>query len=110
MKRYPAPPIDPMIIERARELKEAGASQEEVFMAMRQDGLWVGQSIKVAAEIYGWSLTEAKMTVHYSDTWADCLQTNAKLHDAAFAAAKELGFEEVGSGVNGEKVALQEAS
>jgi hypothetical protein len=41
------------------------------------------------------SHSDAKLAVHYSQTWADCRESNDALHDAAFAAAKEFGFEEV---------------
>jgi hypothetical protein len=62
---------------------------------MRQLGLFMGESVKLTHGLYGVSRGEAKLAVHYSQTWADCRESSERLHDAAFAAAKELGFEEV---------------
>jgi hypothetical protein len=94
MKSYPAPPIPAETVEAMTRLIGSGASREEVFAAMRRSGLFMGQSIQLAARLYGMSLRDAKIAVHYSSTWADCRTGAEALHEAAFQAAKELGFEE----------------
>jgi hypothetical protein len=110
MKSYPAPPIPPEIVEQVRRSIAAGKTHEEVFTEMRQLGLFMGQSIKLTHELYGMPHGDAKMAVHYSDTWADCREANDVLHNAAFAAAKELGFEEVNADATlNERPVLQSA-
>ena len=61
---------------------------------MRAAGLSMVPSIKLLASFYGLSLRDAKIAVHFSETWADCRESHEALHEAAFEAARELGFEE----------------
>jgi hypothetical protein len=111
IQHYPAPPTDPDIVERIRIRVAEGASQVEVIEEMRREGLSIIPSIKLIRQFFGLSANDAKIAVHYSETWSDCRKANDALHDAAFQAAKELGFEEVDrSGAGGMKTALQEAS
>jgi hypothetical protein len=111
MKSYPAPPIPDYLVAEFRSLAEAGATQQELIAKMRFAGLSIVPSIKMVSLFYGIPTNEAKWIVHFSDTWADCLQANERLHDAAFAAAKELGFEEVVGETSGadERSTLQTA-
>ena len=95
MKSLPVPPIPPEIVEKIRQSIEVGHTQEEVFAEMRQLGLFMGYSIKLAHQLYGMSFGEAKMALHYSDTWADCRESNEAMHEMAYQAAKQIGFEEV---------------
>jgi hypothetical protein len=95
MKSLPVPPIPPEIVEKVRQAIDSGKSQEEVFALMRQLGLFMGYSIKLTRELYGISPGEAKLALHYSDTWADCRESNEALHEVAYQAAKQIGFEEV---------------
>jgi len=95
MKSYPAPQTPPEIVEKIRRSIEAGHPQEQVFAEMRQLGLFMTDSIKLTCKLYGMSPTDAKVAVHYSQTWADCRESNEALHEAAYQAAKELGFEDI---------------
>ena len=112
MKRLPVPPIPAETIEKIRLSIEAGSPQEAVFTQMRQLGLFMTDSIKLTHQLYGMSPTQAKIAVHYSDTWADCRESNDALHEAAFQAAKQLLFEESSGdqSPNQETTQLQNAS
>jgi hypothetical protein len=95
MKSYPAPPIPEATIAAMQLLVDAGTAQTELIGAMRDAGLSIIPSIKLLVRFYGLSFGEAKAAVHFSETWADCRKNNDALHEAAFQAAKQLGFEEV---------------
>jgi len=95
MKSYPAPPIHEATIAAMQRLVDAETTQTELIGAMRDAGLSIIPSIRLLVRFYGVSWSEAKASVHLSETWADCRKSNDALHEAAFAAAKELGFEEV---------------
>lgn len=95
MTRLPVPPIAPEIVDKIRQSIQTGKPREEVFAEMRQSGLFIGYSIKLTQELYGIPLGEAKRAVHFSETWADCLESNNATHEAAFEAARQFGFEEV---------------
>jgi hypothetical protein len=76
-------------------LVDLQATQTELIGAMRDAGLSIIPSIRLLVRFYGLSWSEAKAAVHLSETWADRRKSNDALHEAAFAAAKEFGFEEV---------------
>jgi hypothetical protein len=95
MKSYPAPPIPEATIAAMQQLVAEGATQVELIGAMRNAGLSIIPSIKLLVRFYGLSTTDAKVAVHFSETWADCRESNEALHEAAFEAARQLGFEEV---------------
>jgi hypothetical protein len=94
MKSYPAPPIPEATVAAMQQIVDAGASQTELIAAMRDAGISIVPSIKLLARFYGLSSSDAKSAVHFSETWADCRESNDALHDAAEIAAKELGFKE----------------
>ena len=72
---------------------------------MRAAGLHIGYRIRLTSQLYAIPFNEAKMIVHFSDAWADMRQQHDALHEMAFEAAKQAGFEEVE-----ENVALRSAS
>jgi len=94
MKSYPAPPIPEATITAMQRLVDAGNTKAELIGAMRDAGLSIIPSIKLLVRFYGLPFGEAKAAVHFSETWADCRKSNDALHEAAFQAANELGFEE----------------
>jgi len=94
MKSYPAPPIPEPTIAAMRQLVDAGATQSELIVAMREAGLSIIPSIKLLIRFYGLSPSEAKSAVHLSETWADCRESNDALHESALQAAKQAGFEQ----------------
>jgi hypothetical protein len=102
MKNYQAPPIPEATIAAMQCLVSAGVTQAELIAAMRGAGLSIIPSIKLLARLYSLSPGDAKDAVHSSDTWADCMQSNEALHDVAFAAANQTGFEEAASQVREE--------
>jgi hypothetical protein len=85
----PVPPISQLIIDEMESLVKSGAGQQQVITAMRAAGLHIGYCIKLFAQLYGVSLGEAKMVVHYSDAWASMRGEYDAFHEAAFEAAKE---------------------
>ncbi len=87
----------------------SNVAQQEVITAMRAAGLHIGYCIKLFAQLYGVSLGEAKMVVHYSDAWASMRGEYDAFHDAAFEGAKE-GAKLDGWEVVEEGVALRNAS
>jgi len=89
-KSYPAPPIPEATIAAMQQLVANGATQVELIGAMRN----AVPSIKLSVRFCGISTRDAKIAVHFSATWADCRESNDALHEAAFEAAKQLGFEE----------------
>ena len=95
MKGLPVPPVSAEIRETIRRLIHEGKSREAVFTEMRRLGLFMGFSIKLAHELYGISLIEAKEAVHFSETWADCREATTATHESAIGAAWQLGFTEV---------------
>lgn len=97
MKHYPAPPLDPTVIESLRRIAESGVTREELIEKMRLAGLSIVPSIRLLSQFAGLSIGEAKEAVHFSRTWADCLQANNAVHQAAFEAARQLGVTEAES-------------
>ena len=95
MKSYPAPPIPEATIAAMQRLVDRETTQTELIGAMRDAGLSIIPSIRLLVRFYGLTWSEAKAAVHLSETWADRRKSNDALHEAAFAAAKELSFEEV---------------
>jgi len=77
-----------------REALASGMDRDEVIHRMRVSGYNKIASIKLLRDLTGISLGDAKVAVHSSPAWADCRQSDDALHEAAFAAAKELGFVE----------------
>jgi ribosomal protein L7/L12 len=74
---------------------QTGTSEEQVIAHLRQLGLDKIDSIKALRTAMGISLGKAKEKVHLSKAWADCREADDALHEAMFAAAKELGYVEV---------------
>ncbi len=70
----------------------AGASVEDLILAMRKAGLCQIDCIKMVRDLCGISLGDAKEAVHYSNAWADRKEINEAFHEAAFQAAEDLGF------------------
>jgi hypothetical protein len=95
MKIYPAPKTPEWIVDEIRAMAAAGSPQELMIARMRKSGLSIAPSIKLLSEVCGMDLGDAKRAVHFSSTWADCLQANDALHEAAYQAAIEEGFEVV---------------
>jgi hypothetical protein len=95
MNRYPVPAIPQEIIDKVRHSVDSGMAMEGVIAEMRQLGLFITDSIKLIHRFYGISADQAKMAVHFSNTWADCRESNDTMHEAAFQAATKLGFEEM---------------
>jgi len=87
--------LDPTSIK--RELKAAiasGMQPDDLIRKMRAMGCNKIASIKLLRELKGMSLAEAKVAVHYSPAWADCIESDNALHESAFEAAKKAGFTE----------------
>jgi hypothetical protein len=99
MKSYPAPPIPEATIAAMQRLVDTETTQTELIGAMRDAGLSIIPSIRLLVRFYGLSWSEAKAAVHLSETWADCRKSNDALHEAAFSAAEQLGFEEAPASV-----------
>lgn len=76
-------------------LAASGLSQTEVIARMRKAGIRIGVSIELMARFYNMPHHKAKEMVHFSDAWSDMRANNDELHETAFAALKEAGFEEV---------------
>jgi hypothetical protein len=112
IRRLPVPQTGPEVIERLRISVAGGASQDDVIAQMRREGLSIIPSIKLLIQFFNLPPNEAKVAVHYSQTWSDCSETNDALHESAFQAAKQLGFEVIESDATeaGSNPSLQEAS
>ncbi len=93
MKSYPAPKTPQFIVDGVRQMVAEGATHEEMIAKMRADGLSVAPSIMLLSQATGMAVGEAKRTVHFSQTWRDCLAANDALHEAAYQAAIGEGFE-----------------
>jgi hypothetical protein len=102
MKSYPAPPFPEAVVATMQRLVDAGIQQGELIAAMRAAGLGIIPSIKLLRRFYGLSASDAKVAVHLSETWSDCRDGNDSLHEAAYSAAKELGFEDSASKIREE--------
>ena len=86
---------DAALADEVSQMLRTGSSEEQVVAHLRQLGLDKIDSIKVLRAATGMSLGEAKKRVHLSEAWADRREADDAFHDAAFAAAKELGYVEV---------------
>jgi ribosomal protein L7/L12 len=91
----PARVLDPALVHSLYQMLRSGSSEEQVVAHLRQIGLDKIDSIKALRAATGMSLGEAKEKVHLSAAWADCREADDALHEAMFAAAKELGYVEV---------------
>jgi ribosomal protein L7/L12 len=86
---------DVALVRDVTQMLRTDSSEEQVVEHLRQLGLDKLDSIKVLRSATGMSLGQAKKTVHCSEAWADRREADDAFHEAAFAAAKELGFVEV---------------
>jgi ribosomal protein L7/L12 len=86
---------DAALAGEVKQMLQNGSTHEQVVAHLRQLGLDKIDSIKALRAATGMTLGEAKEKVHLSEAWADCREADDALHEAAFAAAKELGFVEV---------------
>jgi hypothetical protein len=109
MIRYPAPPIPQEIVDKIEVLVRESVPQQQVIWEMRGAGLPISRCIKLASQVYGIDLTEAKKIVHFSDAWASMRGEYDAFHEMAFEAAKETAKLD-GWEVVEEDVALRNAS
>jgi len=93
MKSYPAPPIPERIVAGLRQSVDSGASQEELIRQMRGAGLSMVPSITLLSQFFGIPISEAKRTVHCSQTWSDRRVDHDNLHESALQAVREIGAE-----------------
>ena len=95
MIHYPAPPLPTGLVEKMQALVDSGMPQPDVILKMREAGISIGRSIFMIQDFYNLPHPQAKMAVHYSDAWADMRASTDRLHEAAFEALQQAGFEEV---------------
>ena len=74
------------LIVRAREVIQAGGSQEEVLVAMRALSTNPFDALKALREIYRFSLADAKVVLARSSAWADLRGDHEAIEKAADAA------------------------
>jgi hypothetical protein len=67
-------------------LRSGPQNVEDVLKLLRSNGYSKVQSIKVLVDIGGQSLADAKQAVHYSRTWRDTADEDAKFHDSILNA------------------------
>jgi hypothetical protein len=72
----------------------SGMGLDDLIRKMRAMGCTKIGSIKLLRELKAMSLADAKVAVHYSAAWADSVDSDNALHEAAFAAAEEASFTE----------------
>jgi ribosomal protein L7/L12 len=94
MKISTPPPISSEVIATLRVAIADGATPSRVIAQMREAGLHKMESIKAYRTLYGSSLTDAKIAVHYSETWADRRESDEAFLDSLLESARETGFVE----------------
>jgi ribosomal protein L7/L12 len=77
-------------LEESRRVYEDGRSTEEVLTFLRQRGATKVESIRLLSELSGLTADEAKLAVHWSDTWRDVRAADDELHATIEEAAKQL--------------------
>jgi len=80
------------------ELFRSGATRDEAIARMRQAGFDKIDCIDALQASEGIPFREAKRAVHFSPAWDDAREGDEALHEAFFAATKELGFKQVSDG------------
>lgn len=56
-------------------------SDEELLSFLRHEGISKGQSVVIYSDIREVNLSEAKVAVHLSETWADVRPADERLHE-----------------------------
>ncbi len=77
----------PALVDLARAMLNRGAEVEEVLEALREKCPSIIQSMKVARDVLGLPMNEAKDLVHHSRAWSDMRDRHSELHEQAEAAA-----------------------
>ena len=92
---YTPEPIDlePFIAE-ARRMIAGGADLEAVWGYLRQQEIWLSDSITVTVEITGVARRNAKRMVCHSQTWSDLFPSIVQLHDDLHQGLTQLAQED----------------
>ena len=69
---------------------DSGFATEDILAHLRTRGATKAESIRILVEIAGLINTQAKMIVHWSDTWQDTREEDDKLQASAEEAARQL--------------------
>jgi ribosomal protein L7/L12 len=80
-------------LEKARQLMDQGASDEELLSFFRQSSASMMESVKLIRQLKMISLKEAQDLVARSDTWMDNRESHEQLQESFARALRQLGQE-----------------
>ena len=84
---------DDDVLSECRALMCDGADTERVLGHLRKRGVAKGESVYALEDLYGVSHKTAKMSVHFSRTWADLREPSEELHERLLEALRAEGIE-----------------
>jgi len=77
-------------LKESRRMYDSGCSAEDILVFLRHQGATKVESIRLLIELAKLSNEEAKLAVHWSDTWRDTRETDEELHASVEEAVRQL--------------------